>query len=90
MPKAIKQPKKKSRNANQFGYQLPTPKPAPKRKPAKAKATQSEISRVMSELGTKGGRIGGKRRLETMTPEERSQIALKAAKARWGNGKRVS
>jgi len=38
---------------------------------------------IMSKMGRKGGRIGGKRRLETMTPEERSAAALKAAKARW-------
>jgi len=37
----------------------------------------------MSEMGRKGGRIGGKRRLETMTPEERSAAALKAARVRW-------
>jgi hypothetical protein len=29
------------------------------------------------------GRRGGKRRLETMTPEERSEIARRAARARW-------
>ena len=32
-------------------------------------------------LGRKGGRIGGKRRLETMTPEARSESARKAALA---------
>ena len=35
----------------------------------------------MSELGRKGGKIGGKRSLETMTPEERSARAKKAATA---------
>jgi hypothetical protein len=39
------------------------------------------ISGVMSELGRKGGKIGGKRSLETMTPEERSARAKKAATA---------
>jgi hypothetical protein len=29
------------------------------------------------------GRKGGKRRLETMTAEERSALAQKAARARW-------
>lgn len=47
------------------------------------------ISEVMREMGRKGGKIGGKRRLETMTPQERREIArkagLKGAKARWGN-----
>ena len=39
------------------------------------------ISEVMRELGRKGGKIGGKRSLETMTPEERSARAKKAATA---------
>ena len=45
--------------------------------------TKIEISQLMAEMGRKGGKIGGKRRLETMTAEERSQIALRAAKTRW-------
>ena len=39
------------------------------------------VSQVTSELGRKGGRIGGKRSLETMTPEERSARAKKASMA---------
>ena len=39
------------------------------------------ISQVMSEMGKKGGRIGGKRSLETMTPEERSARAKTASMA---------
>jgi hypothetical protein len=54
-----------------------TPKPKP------MKATKSEISRIMSAMGRKGGRKGGKRSLETMTPEERRERALQAARARW-------
>ncbi len=34
-------------------------------------------------LGRKGGRKGGKARAEKLTPEERSEIARKAAQARW-------
>ena len=34
-------------------------------------------------LGHKGGLKGGKARVEKLTPEERSEIAQKAAKARW-------
>lgn len=43
----------------------------------------SLIAQVMAEMGRKGGRIGGKRRLETMTGRQRSQVAKNAAKARW-------
>ena len=39
------------------------------------------ISQVMSEMGRKGGKIGGKRSLETMTPEERTARAKKASEA---------
>lgn len=35
------------------------------------------------ELGRKGGLKGGKARAEKLTPEERSEIARKAARARW-------
>jgi hypothetical protein len=38
---------------------------------------------LMSHLGRKGGKVGGKRRLQTMTAEERKKIAKKAAEARW-------
>lgn len=34
-------------------------------------------------LGRKGGLKGGKARAEKLTPEERSEIAKKAARARW-------
>jgi len=37
------------------------------------------------EVGAEGGRIGGKKRLITMTPAQRSAVARKAAAARWGN-----
>jgi hypothetical protein len=36
------------------------------------------------ELGRLGGLIGGKRRAEKLSPERRSEIARKAAAARWG------
>jgi hypothetical protein len=46
--------------------------------------SRSTISIVMAEMGRKGGRIGGKRRLETMTPERRQEIGRLAAQKRWG------
>jgi hypothetical protein len=48
------------------------------------KPSKYDISAVMREMGRKGGQIGGKRRLETMTQAQRKKIAKKAAKARWG------
>jgi hypothetical protein len=43
----------------------------------------SIVSQVMAAMGAKGGRIGGKRRLETLSDERRREIATEAAKARW-------
>ena len=37
------------------------------------------------ELGRLGGKKGGKARAESLTPEQRSEIAKKAATARWKN-----
>jgi hypothetical protein len=50
--------------------------------------TKEQISLLMAELGRKGGKIGGKRRLETMSSAKRSAIAHKAATARWANKKK--
>ena len=38
---------------------------------------------IMREMGSRGGKIGGKRRLETMTATERKDRARSAAQARW-------
>jgi hypothetical protein len=46
--------------------------------------TPAQISAFMAEMGRKGGKIGGKRRLVTLSPERRRELAYKAAKARWG------
>jgi hypothetical protein len=43
----------------------------------------SLVSQVMAQMGRIGGKIGGKRRLVTMTDEQRSDIARLGAKARW-------
>ena len=45
------------------------------------KKTKALFSEIMREIGSKGGKIGGKRSLETMTPEERSARAKKASDA---------
>ena len=42
-----------------------------------------DLSAYMAAIGRKGGQIGGKRRLKTMTKEQRRKVAAKAARARW-------
>ncbi len=44
----------------------------------------------MAAMGRKGGKIGGKRRLTTMTSEQRKEVALKAARARWGKHEKTN
>ena len=51
--------------------------------PPKRRRIPKAVSLVMSAMGKKGGKIGGKRSLVTLTAEERKERALKAAKARW-------
>jgi len=44
----------------------------------------------MANRGRRGGQVGGKRRLKTMTKAERSKFASKAAKARRDRARKVA
>lgn len=57
-------------------------------RPSRNAVTKSEISRVMALMGRKGGRIGGKRRMVTMTATARREAAANAARARWAKVKK--
>lgn len=50
------------------------------------------ISKVMREMGRKGGKAakgkGVKARMAALTPEERKELARKAAQARWARVKK--
>jgi hypothetical protein len=81
MPKRIST---RPSDVNQAAFQMvqrstedATEFPKPRRKVPKS------VRDVMSAMGKKGGRIGGKRSLITLTDEERKDRALKAARARW-------
>jgi hypothetical protein len=52
-----------------------------------AKIATGEIEDTLSVAPNraKGGVVGGKRRAETLSADERRQIAKKASDARWGN-----
>jgi hypothetical protein len=47
---------------------------------AKKTVLPDEVLEFFRAHGARGGKIGGKRSLETMTPEQRSQRAHKASK----------
>jgi hypothetical protein len=57
---------------NQMAYRVVQHATEPQREPSSAQAS-----------GRKGGLKGGKARAEKLSPEERSEIARKAARARW-------
>ena len=50
------------------------------------------VSKVMREMGRRGGKAakgkGVKARMAALSPEERKELARKAAKARWTNEKK--
>ena len=73
--------KRNSTDVNQAAFQMV--QRSTNAEPEKSKATKAEISRVMSAMGRKGGKRGGKRSMVTMTPEQRRDRALRAANIRW-------
>ncbi len=83
MPKRIKQEKRPT-DVNELAHQLVMLSTG--QGPA-GDLTQfsSTLSVYMAAIGRKGGKIGGKRRLETMSAKQRTSVAKKAAQARWKN-----
>jgi len=47
------------------------------------------LSQVMSSMGRKGGKTGGKNRMALLTPEQRSAMGKAAAAKRWGSKKKL-
>lgn len=97
MPNPVKKAPKKSTTAkrpssdpNVRAHQLMREIEARQATTPASASFEAQYRARMSELGRKGGKIGGKRRLETMTPQKRSEQALKAVRARWGKPRKTS
>lgn len=58
----------------------PSPESEKTQKPEKVFDPQTEPAKW---LGQRGGKKGGKARTDSMTPEQRKELAKKAAAARW-------
>jgi hypothetical protein len=91
MPKPVKKKQKSPpKDVNLWARHMveqSTAEPETEAPPAIAPAA---LSAYMSALGRKGGLVGGKRRLKTMTKKARIAVAEKAAAARWkGHTKKV-
>ena len=81
MPKRIKQSKRPI-DVNELAHHLVSVS-TQENGETEEPATQAQISAFMAQLGRKGGKIGGKRRLVTLSSQQRKRIARKAARARW-------
>ena len=57
--------------------------------PAEVVDFKAHLSAYMKKLGKKGGKASGKRRMTNLTQEQRSTIALKAARTRWAKAKKA-
>ena len=84
-PAAKKAPKRLPRDPNQHAHALikAVTDQMEETQPEPPMVSTADISRVMAELGRRGGKIGGRVRADSMTPERRREIALKAARSRW-------
>lgn len=87
MPKPFKKSKRPPRDVNQWARHLVEQSTAEPEHDAPPLIAPAALSAYMAALGRKGGKKGGKRRLVTMTPDERSAVALKAARSRWKKAK---
>ena len=83
MPKRLSKPKR-PKDPSQWAHQIVRESTEENPPPV---VTKAEVSRVMATMGRKGGKKGGKRRLVTMTPERRSEVATLAARTRWAKVK---
>ena len=76
---------KRPRDPNQLAKWIVDQSTSETLQPEEVQPTQasSPVSEYMAAIGRKGGQIGGKRRLKTMTKEQRRKVAARAARARW-------
>ena len=91
MPNHSSKEPKRPRDVNQmakFIVDLATGRAAPSLDPTSEATAQEEtpsdsLRHAAKELGRRGGLKGGKARAANLTPEQRVEIAKKAAAARW-------
>jgi len=48
---------------------------------------KTAVSKYLAEIGRKGGKVSATARMKKLTPEQRKEIARKAAQARWRKAK---
>lgn len=80
MPKRSSKP---SSDPNVAAFRIVAKLTGSDEEPARPKPVKKNPAAVA--LGRLGGKKGGKARAESLTPKQRSEIAKKAAQARWGD-----
>lgn len=87
MPKSVKKAKRPSSDPNLRIHQMMAEMEAKQATGPEAapepESFQAQFKAHMAKLGAKGGKIGGKRRMRSLTDPEKSALGLKAATARW-------
>jgi hypothetical protein len=86
MPKRISK-KKIEPDANEIAFRVVSEATYDRPSVEQPATPATTISQIMAEMGRRGGKIGGKRRLQTMSASERKEVAKKAAKVRWKKAK---
>lgn len=81
MPKRLK--KRPAKDVNEIAFDLVRRSTGTDDEPTPAPVPSDELRAYMKELGRRGGEASGRKRMENLTDEQRSAIALKAARARW-------
>lgn len=81
-----KRSRTKREDANQIAFRVVQESIRDHDEPKKPRAKRKNPAAVA--LGRKGGKVGGPARAASMTPEERSASARRAAEARWGEDRK--
>ena len=79
----MKKQKNLSRDANKRAFEIVRLSIGEQDEQISATKEPSLISAYLANIGRKGGLKGGKARAKKLTPEQRKEIARKAASARW-------
>ena len=84
MPKPVKN-RQRQKDVNELAFDLvrKVTEEEPPEEPLRV-----NLSKYMADIGRKGGKVGGKRRLQTMSAAARKRVATNAAKARWAKAKK--
>ena len=89
MPERNSSHKKRPRDVNLLAKSVvdeltgETSEEEPTEQEAPQEPTPEERSAAAAMLGSLGGKKGGKARMEKLSPEQRKELARKAAQARW-------